>query len=251
MRIMHEASCHAANCFITLTYKDLTSDSLVYRDFQLFMKRLRKHFTGMTVRFYMCGEYGDENRRPHFHACLFGVDFLDKVVYKSKDGKGYLYTSPTLEKLWPQGFSTIGTLDFESAAYVARYVMKKVNGQAAFHHYNVIDYQTGEILKSIAPEFTHMSLGGRDAKGGIGKAWLQKWYSDVYPHGYVVSRGKEARTPRYYDKYFKKIAPLDYDEYMVRRELELVGREGENSPERLSARRAVLVSRIATYKRSL
>ena len=82
MRCLHEAKMHDRNCFVTLTYNNdnVPADrSLNYRDFQLFMKRLRFHFRGVPIRFYMCGEYGEDFGRPHFHACLFGLDFPDKT----------------------------------------------------------------------------------------------------------------------------------------------------------------------------
>ena len=83
MRCVHEAAAYDCNAFITLTYdeENLPADgSLNYDHFQLFMKRLRKAIEPNKVRFYMCGEYGEENGRPHFHACLFGYDFPDKVM---------------------------------------------------------------------------------------------------------------------------------------------------------------------------
>jgi hypothetical protein len=134
VRCMHEAQMHTSNCFITLTYapefireaKDL---SLNYEHFQLFMKRLRKRFTGKTIRFYMAGEYGELRDRPHFHACIFGLDFEDKKFLKRTETGSILYTSKILEELWPYGYSSIGDVNFESAAYVARYIMKKVNGK--------------------------------------------------------------------------------------------------------------------------
>ncbi len=81
MRCMHEAQLHENNCFITLTYDNthLPSDgSLHYKDFQLFIKRLRKKFGNTRIRYYMAGEYGENFGRPHFHACIFGHDFHDK-----------------------------------------------------------------------------------------------------------------------------------------------------------------------------
>ncbi|WP_217268498.1 rolling circle replication-associated protein, partial [Lactobacillus helveticus] len=75
-------------------------------------------------RFYMAGEYGESFDRPHFHACLFGLDFSDKKFYKTTKTGSILYTSKILEELWPFGYSTVGDVSFESAAYVARYIMK-------------------------------------------------------------------------------------------------------------------------------
>ena len=140
-RCIHEASLHEENCFITVTYDDAhlpPLGSLRLEDFQKFLKRYRKLVkkeTGREFRIYYCGEYGDRLGRPHYHACIFGHDFLDKKHWRS----------PTLEKLWSLGNSEIGSVTFESAAYVARYIMKKQNGKKAQRHYTVYDPDTGEI----------------------------------------------------------------------------------------------------------
>jgi len=148
IRCVHESKLHAENCFITLTYDpqkvppaedgQLPADtSLVYRHFQLFMKRLRKRFPEKNIRFYMCGEYGENFGRAHFHACIFGLDFPDKKPWKKrKPGSPTLYRSKILEELWTYGFSSVGTVTFESAAYVARYITKKITGEAAESHYS-------------------------------------------------------------------------------------------------------------------
>lgn len=137
IRCVHESKLHKDNCFITLTYNDanLPSDkSLHYYDFQCFMKRLRKQYPGSKIRYYMCGEYGENFGRPHFHACIFGFNFDDLKLWKVQN-KQKLYRSKKLEKLWDKGHSSVGTVTFESAAYVARYIMKKVTGDAAKNHY--------------------------------------------------------------------------------------------------------------------
>lgn len=141
IRCVHEASLHQHNCFITLTYADEhlpPNNSLVYEHFQLFMKRLRKKY-GEGIRFYMCGEYGENFGRPHFHACLFGHNFPDLKLWKTVN-KQKLYRSAELETLWPFGHSSVGTVTFESAAYVARYILKKVSGEAAERHYTFCRY---------------------------------------------------------------------------------------------------------------
>lgn len=95
MRCVHETNLYKRNCFITLTYDD---DNLPYRnqltqrDFQLFMKRLRKHCEPTQIRFFMGGEYGGTNPvtkridggkyRPHYHAIIFNWDFEDRVHLK-------------------------------------------------------------------------------------------------------------------------------------------------------------------------
>lgn len=159
--------------------------SLVYADFQKFMKRLRRR-TGAKISFYVGGEYGEELLRPHYHACLFGYDFSDKVYFKKSASGERLYTSKFLDSLWPFGFATVGSVSFQSAAYIARYCMKKVNGQLAKSHYETIT-DDGEIIDRL-PEFNHMSL-----KPAIGKRWLEKFETDVYPRDYVVINGVKTK----------------------------------------------------------
>lgn len=197
VRCMHEASLHDRNCFITLTYasEHLPSDnSLHVEHFQLFMKRLRKQF-GSDIRFFHCGEYGERYKRPHYHACLFNFDFDDRVQLKVVNGIP-LYESETLKRLWPFGISSVGEVTFESAAYVARYIMKKVTGEAA------VDYYDGR-----KPEYTTMSR-----RPGIAKGWFDKYHAtDVLPTDSVVITRKgenvEMKPPRYYDSQFELIDP--------------------------------------------
>jgi hypothetical protein len=193
MRCVHEAQMYDRNCFVTLTYDDEhlpANGSLNKRDFQLFMKRLRKRY-GAGIRYYQCGEYGELLGRPHHHAILFNFDFPDKQLWSVRDGVR-LYRSASLEQLWPHGYSTIGDVTFESAAYVARYCTKKITGKLAGEHY-----------KGKMPEYATMSR-----RPGIGRAWLEKYKDDVYNHDYVVVRnGLKLRPPRYYDKIYDEIDP--------------------------------------------
>jgi hypothetical protein len=248
IRCMHEAQMHTENCFITLTYNDdhLPSDkSLVYRDFQLFIKRLRKRYPGRKIRYYMAGEYGENFGRPHWHACLFGIDFNDKKLWKRTTAGSNLYTSRDLEILWPFGYSSIGDVTFESAAYVARYIMKKVTGKNADEHYTEIDPDTGEITKR-KPEFTKMSL-----KPGIGYEWYKQYTSDVYPHDYVVIRGKKVKPPKYYDKKYKIDNPYEFDELLYIREKSAKLTNADNTPERLLVKEQVAKAKLQKLKRNL
>jgi len=198
IRCVHEAQLYDSNCFITLTYNDDAlkhrlasggSPSLVKSDFQKFLKRLRKKFPGCGVRYFHCGEYGDEGDRPHYHACLFNFDFTDKVLWSVRDNVR-LYISPVLQSLWPFGFSTIGDVTFESAAYVARYVLKKITGEKADDHY-----------KGRTPEYITMSR-----RPGIAANWVRQFADDVYPADRVVVRGDIlCRPPKYYDDLYDKM----------------------------------------------
>ena len=94
----------------------------------------------------MCGEYGENRGRPHFHACLFNFDFPDKKVWRKTSQGHPVWRSPSLEALWPYGFSEIGSVTFQSAAYVARYIMKKATGRDAEQVYEWTDPLTGEVF---------------------------------------------------------------------------------------------------------
>jgi len=179
------------------------------------MKRLRKK-VGKSIRFFHCGEYGDDNKRPHYHAIIFGFDFEDKKLWGHNKQGDPLYRSAILETLWTFGFSTIGDVTFESAAYVARYIMKKITGPDAEDHYKRkyehIDPYTGEIYKIVfdnTPEYTTMSR-----RPGIASGWLEKFPNDPYPSDFIVMRGKKMRPPGFYDREYGKQQdwPLDVDQ---------------------------------------
>lgn len=247
VRCMHEAQCHENNCFITLTYNqdNLPSDcSLNYRHFQLFMKRLRKRFNS-KISFYMCGEYGENFNRPHFHACLFGINFPDLVLIGKSPAGSPIYQSNILGSLWTAGFSSVGTVTFESAAYVARYIMKKVTGDAADDHYKYIVPDTGEVVWRT-PEFNRMSL-----KPAIGARWFEKFSSDVFPHDRVISNGVPCKPPRYYDKVFKRHNPIVFEGIQFQRELDARSRSADNTVERLNVRRLCAEARLARLSRSI
>jgi hypothetical protein len=249
IRCMHEASMHDKNCFITLTFNDdhLPMDgSLNYRDFQLFMKRLRKRFPNRNIRFYMCGEYGDKDARPHFHALLFNFDFEDRTVWKKTDSGSMIYRSAALEELWPFGYSSIGDVTLQSAGYVARYVMKKMTGDFAKRWYERVNPHTGELTR-LTPEFNRMSL-----KPGIAQAWFDKFYADVYPHDAVVLEGgRKMKPPKFYDLKYEKLDPYKFEEVKMERVLRALSRPRDDSPERLAVKEEVLAAQINKLERSL
>ena len=130
-RCIHEAQMHEDNCFITLTYDDENipwDGSLNKQHFQAFMKRLRWHNKEKKIRYFHVGEYGEQLSRPHYHALIFNHDFDDKELWTVND-EMRLYTSEKLQKIWPMGFSTIGSVTWETAAYCSRYIMKKYREQ--------------------------------------------------------------------------------------------------------------------------
>jgi hypothetical protein len=267
LRCMHEAQLYSANCFITLTYSPQhlpANGSLDYRHFQKFMKRLRKRFQGVDVvrtddstdrpiRYYVAGEYGSKLGRPHFHACLFNFDFSDKYYYMNSPSGEKLYRSPSLEEFWPFGFSSVGSVTFQSAAYVARYIMKKVTGQAAYNHYETVD-EYG-VVDYRTPEFNKMSL-----KPGIGARFYEKYKTDFFKidddgnvvQDFVVMRGgQKVSVPRYYSNIFKVESPFGWDAVQYERFLAAQARLDDNTTNRLKVKETIAISRLNRLKRSL
>lgn len=252
IRCVHEASLWPDNAFVTLTYDDShvpPGGTLVKKDYQDFMKRLRHHFP-QKIRYFQCGEYGETTHRPHYHACLFNMDFPDKEFYTERQGVR-LYFSPMLQDVWGKGFCTIGDVTFESAAYVARYIMKKVTGDDAEEHYKSLDPETGEIF-DIIPEYVTMSRGGRgDGLGGIGKGWFEKWSGDVYPDDTIVMRGKEMKPPRFYDGLFEQKDPEALMAIKHERLVYAKKHAEHNTRERLAVREKVKQAQVGQLKRTI
>lgn len=188
VRCMHEKRLHNSSCFVTLTYDDKhlpPGNTLVKTDLQNFLKRLR-HETGPGLRFFACGEYGSQTSRPHYHLLLLNSDFTNKRLIKS--GSQYnLYESPSLSKLWPAGHHALGDVTFESAAYVARYCMKKKqNGKT--------------VSDGRQPEYIVMSRSP-----GLGTGYFDKYKSEIISHDTIIVNGLPAALPRFYDN---KLAEL-------------------------------------------
>lgn len=247
VRCVHEASLYDFSSFVTLTYSELnlSSFSLVYRDFQLFMKRLRRAKAPQMVRFYMAGEYGDQHGRPHFHACLFGCFFPDRVLYRELPSGSNLFTSAELEGYWPHGFSSVGDVTFESAAYIARYCMKKITGAPAKEHYSLVHPDTGEVIDRV-PEFNRMSL-----KPGIGAGWLEKFHAEVYPRDVVRMNGVDMLPPKYYDKKWGSWDALSMEAVAFSRAARGEQFRADTTPERLAVREEVTRARLTMKLRSI
>jgi len=234
---------HERNCFLTLTYSNesLPPDgSLRLEDWQKFARRVRKSVG--PFRFLHCGEYGEENLRPHYHACVFGLDFSgDRFVFKVSRGNT-LWRSPTLESLWPFGFATIGALSFESAAYVARYVMKKATGPLAEKRYSRLDPKTGEVWQ-VRPEYVTMSR-----RPGLGSTWFDRYASDVFPADEVVHEGRRFRPPRFYTS---KLPEAEVEGLKLERRRKVMSRKADLTQERLAVRERCAVSRLRLQPREL
>lgn len=241
VRCVHESQMHDEKCFITLTYSDdhIPCGEKAYtlnpRDLQLFMKRLRKKY-GEGIRFFACGEYGDKYGRPHYHACIFGLDFEDKKLYSERDGIR-LFDSASLTSLWSLGDCKVGDVTFESAAYVARYIMTKKIGRQARYYEDM----------GIEPEFTRMSR-----RPGIGASWYEKFKSDIYPHDYTVIRGGiKTRPPKYYNNKYELDNPQQMEYIKNRRKEMAIKNEHLNTPKILKARQIIKKQKTQLLKRTL
>lgn len=193
----------------------------------------------------MCGEYGEETNRPHYHAILFGYHFPDATFWTQRRGNR-VYRSEILESVWTKGNSEIGSVTFQSAGYVARYILKKQNGEYGLREYGVPDADTGEIIGTRVPPFTRMSL-----KDGIGKTWYDAHKNDLFPHDYaVMPDGRQTSVPTYYRELLKKENP-DLYERLRKARVEKARSNPDNEPDRLAVREFVKTKKAERLIRSL
>ena len=232
---------HENNSFITLTYSDenLKSPKLIYKDFQDFMKRLRSKNPHLEIGVFVTGEYGEEKKRPHWHAILFNFRPEDlEPKYKNQRGD-QVYDSKSLTQLWGQGVTECGSVTFESAGYTARYAAKKlVHGNDSDH-----DYQP---------------ISRKSSKHAIGKRWLEKHWEDVFNHGYIINAdGVKSGVPRYYEKWLKRERPGHWRHYrtkvkeelllkLIKQEEELQAQEWDTNWERLNQGKPKQITRNQT-----
>lgn len=262
-RMVHESKCHEETSFLTLTYTDqhLPDDLCVsVRALQLFFKRLRKDLGDKKVRFFASGEYGEKRFRPHYHIMLFGHAFLeDRKLWRRSIGGLPVYRSARLERLWPFGFSEVGTFSPQSAGYVARYCIKKITGEPAREYYMRVHPLTGELCR-VAPEFAVMSR-----RPGIGADWFQRYRSDFFPKDEAVVNGKKVPVPAYYEKLWQRhveasddgsnLVPRD-DLFFIKAARKLKARKKiavshDTTPERMAVREECLHLRVESLKRDL
>lgn len=225
-RCVLESTLYERNYFVTLTYDDEHLLSRCYRqnvevdhvtgevtdqfdsvslnpdDLHRFMHDLRQLFDRkygeQGIRFFACGEYGSKSKRPHFHLLLFNCNLRDLNLYKVSRGNS-LFNSEDISKCWPYGFSVVGDLTYESCAYVARYMLKKVKGDPLYYERN-----------GLIPEFVRMSR-----KPGIAKSYYDANSKKIYASDQIViktSKGaKEVKPPKYFDKMYEADCPEDFE----------------------------------------
>lgn len=248
LRCWHESLFHKENCFLTLTVNEDSMESvfpgrsLCYEPFQVFIRALRKRLR-LKLRFFMCGEYGEQFSRPHYHAIIFGwyPSVSDRTFYKSTPA-GDLYVSKAVSQCWPFGFHTIGTFSRESAGYVAGYMQKKIKGKLAPKWYG-----------GRHPEFAKCSNGGGSKTGGLGKQFYSKFKRDLYDAKDAVTLpgGSKVSIPRYYDKLHSFYHPSHMEKVKLRRQEPDALRDFESTPARLAVREHIHRARLSKLRRSL
>lgn len=231
VRCVHEAKMHEHNSFITLTYSDehLKSPRLQYIDFQLFLKKLRdkifrdhlekfgkynwslltkeqkkEEYKKIAIPFMVTGEYGEINKRPHWHALIFNWSPTDIRPKYTSDNGDEVYSSHTLDTLWGHGITELGSVTFQSAGYCARYSAKKlIHGFDQQHNFHPVHK--------------------RSSKYAIGKTFLEKHYKHIFTHGFTTVRNKDqiikTSIPRYYEKWFKAKHPERWVTYVTNQKL--------------------------------
>lgn len=247
VRMMHEKQLHEDACFITLTYDDenLPYPPTVRVDhFQKFMKRLRKDVQ-TPLRYFHCGEYGDEGNRPHYHLALFGYEPPDRVLFSCKN-QNSLYTSESLSNIWGLGFVSFGALTFDSAAYIARYVTKKVNGDLAKQIYEFEDPQTGEVFP-LRPPYCSMSR-----RPGLGGEWFKQFSADVTRRDIVVNaEGVPQKPPGFYDRLLEHSDPRAAAATKRERKKRALANRADNTSRRLKDKETVKLAQTSNLTRSL
>lgn len=207
------------------------------------MKRFRERIK-KPVRFYMCGEYGDKLERPHYHYLIFGYDFEDKYYFKKSLAGTPLFRSALLEEIWTEGHSWIGQVDYATCAYIASYVMKKMNGKKAEEHYRRTDEAGNDYW--LQPEFNLMSRNP-----GIAKDWWMKFHQDVTTTDAVWRGDIKTKPPRYYDKLRELLDPYGYQLAKEARLKRAETKKEDNTAARLEAKEICVTAKCQLKERQM
>lgn len=186
--------------FVTLTYDDKyvpwnddgTSLTLSREDADRFIKNYQMYCYrhGLTPRHFLSGEYGSKTFRPHYHCILFDLP-LDDLEYYGNNFRGdVFFTSHTVSSWWSgKGFILLAHASWETAAYTARYVTKKMYGKLSDL------YEEANIL----PEFQLQSN-----RPGIGHDFFVKNREKImHDGGIVLPSGRICCIPQYFDRLYQ------------------------------------------------
>lgn len=252
LRCLHESYLYDDNIFLTLTYdndniplhNDLNPD-----DFTKFIKRLRYERNKnngsnqyQRIRYYMCGEYGADTLRPHYHAILFNYRPQDSQLYTTRKGKR-VYKSEELRKTWKKGNIEFSDVNFNTCAYVSRYMLKKLKYSESIK-YDVYNEITGLVEYTKHREYTRMSRNP-----GIGYDFFKNTHMDTLgTYTYVLEGGVHVSIPRYYVEKADEISDGLTKVYKKKRRQRIENRE--LTPEQLMNRERVQKQRINKLERN-
>lgn len=233
-------------CFITLTYDPEylpPGGELEKTDWQNFAKRLRRSHG--RFRYLHCGEYGERTHRAHYHAAIWGIDFTeDRTVFSDRGGHK-TYISESLADTWGLGFCTVAPLTFASARYVAGYVVKKLRNDR-WEGEHAVYGNTDQPFWVTQPPYITMST-----RPGLGAAYFDEFWSDIYPRDHITIEGKQYRPPQYFDKLLQRTQPVLYDQVVQKRQ-EFAGRDGRTTDRVAKARASIFIKRYGlTVKRDV
>lgn len=182
LRCMLEAKDHEHVTFTTLTYDDQKLPLTLRRDhLQGFVKRIReenRRQASNRIRFFACGEYGEQNHRPHYHAILFGISANEAT---------------RINRAWGMGITKSVPATPAAIAYTAGYVAKKIGFKEEAAQERV-HYETGEVYHRQAP-FLQMSR--RPGIGNNDKRWAASWKD------FAILGGVRIPVPRYLHKQWR------------------------------------------------
>lgn len=250
VRMTHEASLYEYNQFVTLTYdeENIPHDfGLHHKHYQDWIRKLRKHYPEISLRYYMCGEYGEINSRPHFHAAIFNLNITDLEQYSERDGHK-TFTSKKMTKIWGKGNVIMGeSLTPQSCAYIAGYMLKELKAIDQEHGFRITDLETGQEFDRISP-YQRMSN-----RPGIGRNWIEKYQTDTFPDDFIILDGKRFPVPDYYLRRLKDEDPKLYEEIKSDRVTKMESKQfAENStPERLEVREKVKLASVKQKRKDL
>jgi len=236
---------HEDNCFVTLTYRDADLPpyfNLDHRDFQLFMKRLRTN-TGRKISFYMCGEYGDQTHRPHYHVVLFGYFPPDAKYHRTQSNARY-YKSELLDSFWKKGFTDTSSVSYKNAGYVARYTLKKQNSKEETQDRYIYLDENDEIQNR---KFEYVRMSTNPA---IGLEWIKKYAHQTIQNDYVLDPdGKKNPVPRYYLEYLENYVCSETAGNNSKKRIEKCRDNPDNTPERLKQKEICTEEKSKLLKR--
>lgn len=183
-RILLESKLHKDNSFLTLTYEEKSLPvitgkntgqnlaTLEPRHLRDWLKRFRAAIHPSRIRFFACGEYGEKNSRPHYHVIIFGHRGCRRKqtnVYAVQMQGECCKFCTLVNKTWGHGFAYVGEVNESTINYVAKYVLKKMNGPMA------------ELYDGRYPDFARMSL-----RPGIGHGFVKHIATTMRDHEYQL-----------------------------------------------------------------